>query len=56
MRTYPYANLLIGAVLIGLHWGTGTGAAVLFIGLALLGKSTTDHTDHADKNQRGKNQ
>jgi hypothetical protein len=36
-KPMPYANLLIGCVLIGMHWGLTAGAAAFFIGLALVG-------------------
>jgi hypothetical protein len=36
-RPMPYANLLIGCVLIGMHWGFAAGAGAFFIGLALVG-------------------
>ena len=35
-KPMPYANLLIGCVLIGMHWGLTVGAAAFFIVLAVL--------------------
>jgi hypothetical protein len=52
-KPVPYANLLIGCVLIGMRWGFAAGAGAFFIGLAMVGKSTTDHTDHTDKTKGG---